>query len=333
MTFKVQRKEQIEKRYFIKWAILIIVLLIGSLFSIFVGVSELSPSHLFQTESIEWKVLVTTRVPRTISIVIAGATLSLSGLLMQQLTQNKFTSPSTVGTMQSARLGLILSLLFFPKASIFNRALFSFGFAIIGTFIFLGLLRVIRANHSIFVPIVGIMLGNIISSLGTYFSLQWDIVQSVNAWLQGSFSLIHSANYQLIFVSLLSMLGMIIGAHYFSIVGLGENIAIQLGAAYERILLIGILFISLGTAVVLLTVGNIPFIGLVVPNLISLHKGDYFRRNIMDVTVYGAVFLLISDILARVIIYPYEIPVSVIVGIIGSALFIYLLLKGEWHDK
>lgn len=128
MTFKVQRKEQIEKRYFIKWAILIIVLLIGSLFSIFVGVSELSPSHLFQTESIEWKVLVTTRVPRTISIVIAGATLSLSGLLMQQLTQNKFTSPSTVGTMQSARLGLILSLLFFPKASIFNRALFSFGF-------------------------------------------------------------------------------------------------------------------------------------------------------------------------------------------------------------
>lgn len=330
MILRVQRSEQIECKTFLKWSLLILAFLICFSFSIFIGVNELSILNLFQADSIERKVLFTTRVPRTISIVIAGSTLSLSGLLMQQLTQNKFTSPSSVGTMQSARLGLILSLLFFPKASIFNRALFSFGFAILGTFIFLTLLHVIRAKHSILVPIVGIMFGNVISSLGTYFALQWDVVQSLNAWLQGSFSLVHLGNYQLIYISLLSILGMSLGAHYFSVIGLGEDLAIQLGAAYERALFMGILLISLGTSVVLLTVGNIPFIGLVVPNLVSVYRGDYFRNNIFYVTIFGAIFLLISDILARIIIFPYEIPVSVIVGIIGSILFIYLLLKGEW---
>ena len=330
MNSKVQRNGKIENKTFLKEGLLIVILLIGCLCSIFVGVNELYTPNLFQINSIEWKVLVTTRLPRTISIVLAGSTLSLSGLLMQQLTQNKFTSPSTVGTMQSARLGLILSLLIFPKATVLNRAFFSFVFAIIGTLIFLAILRMIQTNDSVFVPIIGIMFGNILSSLGTYLALQWDIVQSVNAWLQGSFSLIHSANFQLIFITLLSMIGIIIGAHYFSVVGLGEDLTIQLGAAYEKILFIGILLISLGTAVVLLTVGNIPFIGLVIPNLISLHRGDYFRSNLLYVTIFGAIFLLICDILARLIIFPYEIPVSVIVGIIGSVLFIYLLMKGEW---
>lgn len=329
MYLKVLNNKQLKKQSFFKITLLMIAFLICFIFSIFVGVNEFSLVHFFQTDSIEWKVLITTRLPRTISIVIAGATLSLSGLLMQQITQNKFTSPSTVGTMQSARLGLILSLLFFPKASIFNRAFFSFIFAILGTFIFLALLHLIRAKSSNLVPLVGIMFGNVISSLGTYFALQWDITQNVNAWLQGNFSLIDSTNYQLIYISLFSILGIIIGAHSFSVIGLGEDLTIQLGAAYDRILFIGILLISLGTAVVLLTVGNIPFIGLVVPNLISLYRGDYFKNNILYVLISGALFLLISDILARIIIFPYEIPVSVIVGIIGSVLFIYLLLKGE----
>lgn len=317
------------KKLYIKNSFVILLLLFLSIFSLFVGVNKLSIGHFFQTSSIEWKIIMTTRLPRTISLILAGATLALSGLLMQQLTQNKFTSPSTVGTMQSARLGLILSLFIFPQASIINRATFALGFAIGGTLIFVGLLHSIQAKNSIVVPIIGIMFGNVISSLGTYIALQWDLVQDISAWLQGNFSLINSSNYQLIFLSLLSMIGIIMGAHYFSVIGLGKDIVIQLGAAYEKILFLGVFLISLGTAAVLLTVGNIPFVGIIIPNLVSLFKGDHFKNNLFYVTIFGAIFLLICDILSRIILFPYEIPVSVIVGIIGSALFIYLLLKGE----
>src|SRR5690625_1755917 len=317
------------KKLYIKNSFGILLLLFLSVFSLFVGVNKLSIGHFFQNSSIEWKIIITTRLPRTISLILAGATLALSGLLMQQLTQNKFTSPSTVGTMKSARLGLILSLFIFPEASIINRAIFALVFAIVGTLIFVGLLHSVRAKNSIVVPIIGIMFGNVIASLGTYVALQWDLVQDISAWLQGNFALINSSNFQLIFLSLLSMIGIIMGAHYFSVIGLGKDLVIQLGVAYEKILFISIFLISFGTAAVLLTVGNIPFIGIVIPNLVSLFKGDYFKNNLFYVTIYGAIFLLISDILSRVILFPYEIPVSVIVGIIGSALFIYLLLRGE----
>lgn len=317
------------KKIYIKNRFIILTLLIFSVLSIFVGVNKLVINNLFQTCSIEWKIILTTRLPRTVSLILAGATLSLSGLLMQQLTQNKFTSPSTVGTMQSARLGLILSLLFFPNASMINRAIFAFVFAIAGSLIFISILYNIRAKNSIIVPVIGLMFGNVVSSLGTYLALQWDIVQNISAWLQGNFSLVHSSNYQLILLSLLSMIAIIIGTNYFSVIGLGKDLVIQLGIAYEKVLFIGIMLVSLGTVAVLLTVGSIPFVGIVIPNLVSLLKGDYFKNNLFYVSIFGAIFLLISDILARIIIFPYEIPVSVIVGIIGSALFIYLLLRGE----
>lgn len=321
--FILSRQNNLMKVY------LVLLFLALSVVSIFVGINELSFHNLFQLGSTEQTILLTTRLPRTISLILAGATLSLSGLLMQQLTQNKFTSPSTTGTMQSARLGLIVSMLLFPSASIINRTVFAFIFAVVGTFIFLALLYQIRAKNSIIVPIIGIMFGNVISSLGTYIALQSDIVQDVSAWLQGSFSLVHSENYQLILFSLIAMLGIILGAHYFSVVGLGRGMVTQLGVSYERILLIGIILISLGTSTVLLTVGSIPFVGIIIPNLVSLINGDYFKNNIFYVTIWGAMFLLISDIIARVIIFPYEIPVSVIIGILGSVIFIFLLLRGE----
>lgn len=318
-----------QRKTYINNYFLILSLLILCALSVFIGVKKLSIGHFFQTDSVEWKIIMTTRLPRTISLLLAGASLALSGLLMQQLTQNKFTSPSTVGTMQSARLGLILSLVIFPQASIINRATFAFVFAIVGTLIFVGLLYNIRAKNTIIVPIIGIMFGNVISSLGSFFAIRWDIVQEVTARFQGSFSLIHSENYQLIFLALISMIGIMIGVHYFSVIGLGKDLVTQLGIGYEKIVLIGIVLISLSTACIVLTVGNIPFVGIVIPNIVSLLKGDYFKNNLLYVTIFGANFLLICDILARVVVYPYEIPVSVIVGIIGSVLFIYLLLKGE----
>lgn len=300
-----------------------------SILSLFVGVNSVSVCELFHSDSLGWVILRTTRLPRTISIILSGATLSLSGLLMQQLTQNKFTSPATVGTNASARLGLILALMLYPKTSLLNRAVFAFIFAVTGTLVFIALMDRVRIKNSIVVPILGLMLGNVVSSFGTYIAFELDIVQDISSWLQGNFSLLDSTNYQLIFFSLISFFFIVIFAHYFSIMALGQDLVTELGISYQTFRLIGIVLIALGSASVLLTVGNISFVGIVIPNLVSLRYGDHFKKNIFSVCVFGMIFLLCADILARVLIFPFEIPVSVIVGILGSVCFIFLIFRGE----
>src|SRR5690625_4379425 len=103
------------------------------------------------------------------------------------------------------------------------------------------------------------MFGNVISSLGTYFALQWDITQNVNAWLQGNFSLIDSTNYQLIYISLFSILGIIIGSHSFSVIWLVVVLLIHFVDAFDCIIIIGILYIILCYFIIILNNNSILF--------------------------------------------------------------------------
>lgn len=247
------------------------ILVVGlTLYSLFVGVNSMTVRELFRNDSLDRVILMTSRLPRTISILLSGATLSISGLLMQQLTQNKFTSPSTVGTTASARLGLILALIFFPKASLSSRGLFAFVFAFIGTMLFVALIDRVRIKNGIVVPILGLMLGNVVSSFGTYLAFDLDVVQDVSSWMQGNFSLVDSTNYQLIFFLLISLFFIITFAHYFSIKALGHDLVTGLGISYPTFRLIGI----------------------VIPNLVSLRYGDHFKKNIFPVGAFGMIFLL-----------------------------------------
>ena len=110
---------------------------------------------------------------------------------------------------------------------------------------------------------------------------------------------------------------------------LGQEMATELGVSYRVIELVGILLVALGTTAVLLTVGSIPFIGIIVPNLISLKGGDNFQKMLLPTAIFGSVFTIVCDILARIVIAPYELPISVVVGVSGSILFLFLLLRGE----
>lgn len=315
--------------YGIKIIFVWLLLAAVALLSLLVGVQELHFFDLFQLTEIQRTILFTTRIPRTISLILAGATLSISGLLMQQLTQNKFVSPTTAGTMASARFGVIIAMILFNQATVFRQTIVAFVFATLGTLFFAAFLRTVKVKDSAMVPLVGIMFGNIIGSIGTYFALQYEIVQNASSWLQGNFSLISSGNYQLIFLSI-PMVFIIYGfAHYFTIMGLGKEVAQELGVSYHTIEVVGIIAVALATSAVILTVGQISFIGIIIPNLISLKTGDNFRRVLFPTAMTGALFLLSMDIFARWVIFPYEVPVSVVVGVIGSVLFLYLLLRGE----
>lgn len=306
-----------------------ILLAVVALLSLLVGVQELTFFDLFQLSDLQRTILLTTRIPRTVSLILAGSTLAISGLLMQQITQNKFVSPTTAGTMASARFGVIMAMIFFNHVTVLRQTIFAFVCATIGTLFFTSFLRTIKLKDSVMVPLVGIMFGNIISSVGSYFAIQYEIVQNASSWLQGNFSLISSGNYQLIFLSLPMVFIIYLFAHYFTVMGLGKEVAQELGISYHTLEVIGIVAVSLATSAVILTVGQISFVGIIIPNLISLKTGDNFRRVLFPTAITGALFLLAMDISARWIIFPYEVPVSVVVGVVGSALFLYLLLRGE----
>ncbi|SEQ15407.1 ABC transporter permease [Piscibacillus halophilus] len=304
-----------------------IALIVLSLVSLFIGVTNITPSQIFNLDETQQQILIHSRLPRLISIVIAGMSMGICGLIMQQLSRNKFVSPTTAGTMDSARLGILVSLLLFSSSSPMLRALTAFTFALLGTYIFMKILDKIKFKDAIFIPLVGIMFGNIIGSITTFFAYKNDLIQSITSWLQGDFSMIMSGRYELLYLSIPLLVIAYIFANKFTIAGMGEEFSINLGLNHKQIVNIGLIIVAMVTSTVVLTVGLIPFLGLIIPNIVSIYQGDHLKKNLPHTALLGAVFVLLCDILGRVMIYPYEIPIGLTVGVIGSGIFIYLLLR------
>lgn len=310
-----------------KRAILIIVFLLLALLSVFVGVQKISILHIFDLTKEQWDIILISRIPRLVSIILAGAGISICGMIMQSLTQNKFVSPTTAGTMDAARLGILVSLLVFTTASPLVKMGVAFLFALLGTFIFMHILERIPFKDTIFIPLVGLMFGGILSSITTFFAYKFDLIQNISSWLQGDFSMVLKGRYELLYVAIPLLVIAYLYANQFTVAGMGETFSRNLGLSYKAIMRIGLVIVAFITAAVVLTVGMIPFLGLIVPNIVSIYRGDNIKNTLLDTAIFGATFLLFCDVLGRVIIYPYEVSISLMVGIIGSAIFIYLLMR------
>lgn len=229
--------------------------------------------------------------------------------------------------MESARLGILVAILFFAGASPLLKMAFAFLAALLGTFVFMKILNRIRYKDAIFVPLIGLMFGGIIGSISTFIAYKHDLIQNLASWLIGDFSMVMAGRYELIYISIPLMIIAYLYAHQFSIAGMGEDFSKNLGLKYQQVVNIGLAIVAMTTASVILTVGMIPFLGLIVPNIISIYKGDNIRATLPYTALLGAIIVLACDILGRIVIYPYEIPISVTIGILGSALFIWLLFK------
>ncbi|SDZ11626.1 iron complex transport system permease protein [Evansella caseinilytica] len=306
---------------------LVIILIILSITSVFIGVKDITPLHLLQLQDDQTQVLLISRIPRLISILIAGVSMSICGLIMQQLTRNKFVSPTTAGTMDSARFGILVSLMLFTSASPLQKVAVAFVFALVGTLLFMKILEKVKFKDPIFIPLVGLMFGNIVSSITTFFAYRNDLIQNMSAWLQGNFALMIKGNYEMLYISVPLLVIAYLFANKFTIAGMGEEFSVNLGLKYKQVVNIGLIIVAAITSVVILTVGMIPFLGLIIPNIVSIFNGDNLKKNLPYTALLGANFVLICDIIGRVIIYPYEIPIGLTVGVIGSAIFLYLLLR------
>ena len=312
-----------KKRY------LILILVILSIVSIFIGVMDLNIKDILTLDEGQIQILIISRLPRLMSIIVAGMGMSISGLIMQQISRNKFVSPTTAATVDSAKLGILVSMVLFNSSSTFSKMFVSFIFAIGGTMIFMEILKRIKVKNTIFIPLIGMMLGSIIDSVTTFFAYRLDIVQNISTWLQGDFSMIIKGRYELLYISIPLIIVAFTYANKFTVAGMGEDFSANLGMNYNRVVNVGIGIVALISSLVIITVGRIPFLGLIIPNIVTISQGDNMKNNIGHTALFGAVFLLACDIFGRIILYPYEISISLTVGVIGSLIFLYLIYRGE----
>ena len=311
----------------------ILITIVLAIASLFVGVSDVSLGALLSSsaEDRPMQVLLISRIPRTLAIILAGASMAIAGLVMQMVVRNRFVEPSTAGTTESASLGFLVATIFVPGWPLMGKMLIAAAFAMAGTALFLRILRSVPLRDQLLVPLVGIMLGGIIGAVTTFFAYRFELLGSLLAMNMGDFSGILRGRYELLWIGLGCGILAYVAADRFTVAGMGRDFTTNLGLNYQRVMVLGLVIVSLVSAVVLVSVGSIPFLGLIIPNVVSLMVGDNMRRTVPWVAVMGAGFVLACDILGRIIRAPYEIPISVVVGVIGSLIFLYLLLRTRRH--
>lgn len=292
--------------------------------SLFVGVIDLSPMDLFRDRE-ALHLLILSRLPRTLAVMITGATLAVAGTLMQQIARNKFVEPMTAGSGQGAALGILLVTLLMPAAPLLLRMSVAALTALATSIGFLLIIRRLPSTQPLLVPLVGLVYGGLLGAAVTFFAYQGDLLQYIEVWMSGEFSGVLKGRYELLWIAALAAALTYLIADQFAIVGLGRTAVINLGLNYTQVVFLGLLAISIVTALTVVTVGMIPFVGLVVPNIVSRRYGDNLRMTLPVVALMGAAMVLACDILGRVLRAPYEVPVGTVFGVLGAVIFLYLL--------
>ena len=313
------------------WLLTCLGLIIAlSVVSIFVGVIALSPLDLFQDPE-ALQLLAVSRLPRTAAAVLTGCSMAVSGQIMQILVRNKFVEPISAGTGQAAALGILLAVLLFPAAGLAIKMSLAAATALLGTMGFLALVQRLPPTEPLLVPLVGLVYGGILGAVMVFIAYQADLLQYVDVWMLGEFSGVMRGRYELLWIAGIAALVSYLIADQFAILGLGRDMSLSLGLNHRQVMALGLLCVSVVSALTVVTVGMLPFIGLVVPNLISRRLGDNLRVTLPVTALLGGVFVLACDILARVIRHPYEVPVGTVFGVLGTVAFLWLIYARPRH--
>lgn len=309
---------------FFRLNLLFLLLLIP--ISMSVGVADFSWREIFSSSE-QSQIFFISRLPRTLAVLLVGATLAIAGMVLQIVLKNRFIEPSMIGASQSAAIGILITSLFFPASALLLKMSIATLCALIGMGIFMLLIRKLPPYQQLMLPLVGIVFGNVIEAISTYIAYETDSLQVLSIWFSGDFSGILAGRYELLWLTAILAVVVYIMADKLTIAGLGENISTNLGINYKQMTWLALVVVALITSIVVVTVGQVPFIGLVVPNIVSRIAGDRLRQNLPTVVVLGANLVLFCDILGRSVNAPYEVPISTIFGIVGTVIFLYLLIR------
>lgn len=299
-------------------------LLVGSL-------SGVTLKTLLAGDATAWQVLWHSRVPRTAAIVLSAAGLSVAGLIMQAVSRNKFMSPSTSGTTDAAALGILISFIFLNQQPALLQTVFAFLFALASTLLFTSVINRLKIREVVYIPLIGMMYGGLISAITTAIAYRFEVMQMMASIGLGSFARL--GDFSIIYIVLLPLFLAVLYATKFSIIGMGEDFSKNLGLAYNRVVFLGLVIVSLISAATFVSVGPLPFVGLIIPNMATSFYGDNLKKSIIDLMFFGASFVLLCDVASRLIIYPFEMSVSLTISVVGGVIFMAYLIRGMYGSR
>ncbi|HEY9319505.1 iron complex transport system permease protein [Achromobacter deleyi] len=294
--------------------------------SLLIGARQMAWSQLFSLSGDAWLTLTASRLPRLAALTLTGIGLSVCGVILQHIVRNKFVEPATSGGLDAAKLGILVAMTLAPSIGTVGRMLFALGFCFAASLVFVAIVRRVKFKNTILVPVIGLMYGGVLSALAEFHAYRNNILQSMQGWLLGDFSKIVQGNYELVYLILPIVALTYLYAHRFTVVGMGEGMASSLGLNYSATVTLGLMLVAVTVSATVITVGAIPFVGLVIPNLVALHYGDNLSRTLPVVALGGASLLLFCDIVGRLLIYPFEVPIGLTAGGMGGVLFLALIL-------
>jgi iron complex transport system permease protein len=333
-----------QKKY-IQWilflAALILLLTISVIISLSSGEVKISwlqlPEILSNKDSLEYTVLAKIRIPRLILAISVGGALSLSGAILQGIYRNPLVEPYTLGISGGAALGIAIAIVFGIDAlSYLVLPVFGFIGAIVTLFLvyFLSIRKGGLSINSML--LIGVMVSFVASSAMMFLMSisTTDNIQRIVFWVMGS---LDESNVLLIRIAFYTAISGLILTYFFAqplnALRLGEVKAKHLGINTNVTIKLLFFVASLLTGVAVSVAGVIGFVGLVIPHLVRLIIGNDYRIILGSSFLGGAIFLILSDTLARTIISPNELPIGVITGFVGGLVFIVVLSRSKSKFK
>ena len=309
------------KRWLLVFAVLCVV-------SVLLGARQMVWSDLLSFSGDAWLTLTASRLPRLAALVLTGAGLSVCGVILQHIVRNKFVEPGTTGGLDAAKLGILVALTVMPAAGTLSRMLFALVFCLMASLLFIAVIRRIQFRNLVLVPVVGLMYGSVLTSIAEFYAYSHNILQSMQGWLLGDFSRVVQGHYEILYIILPVVMLAYLYAHRFTVLGMGEDMATSLGLGYAATAIIGLVLVALTISATVIAVGAIPFVGLVVPQLVAMRCGENLRRTLPLVALGGASLLLACDIAGRLVMYPFEVPIGLTAGAVGGVTFLVLIVRG-----
>ncbi|GGG90506.1 Fe(3+) dicitrate ABC transporter permease subunit FecD [Staphylococcus pragensis] len=313
----------------IRYAIVIICLIISIFISLCVGSTMYSPMKALKgIFTLDDFILNEYRIPRTLLGLVVGSSLAISGAVIQGVVRNPLASPDVIGITKGASLAAIIVIMVFPTAPLIVLPIGSFIGALVISLILSFLISKFNIKGST-LALIGLAIGAICTAV-VQFLLIRNPMDANNAliWLTGSLYGHTIENFYSIIPWFIITLPLVLGLSYqLDILNLGDNIAVALGAKVQHLKMILLILSVMLAGASISVVGGISFLGLISPHIArSLVGQRYFHVVIMSGLI-GSVLILVSDGLARGIHPPLDIPVGVIIAIIGVPYFLFLLRR------
>lgn len=270
------------------------------------------------------------RLPREVGGVLVGSALAVAGAIMQGLTRNPLADPGLLGVTAGANAALAAAFAFFPAASYFGTMVACFIGAAFSVMLVFGVTALRRRNLS---PLRMVLAGSAVSALlaavADAISLHYKIAKNVSMWTAGG--LIGTTWGQIAMIApviVICLIASVLLSRQLTILSMNEETAVGLGlrTTQVRFALYALITLLAGAAVAL--VGNLAFIGLMIPHLVRVFAGTQYRTVLPLSAIAGGTFMVFADTLGRMINVPYETPVASIVAILGLPFFLFIVRKG-----